>query len=241
MRQESPWNLLAGMIAELDVIADGLVFVGGQITPLLITDPAAVRLRPTIDVAAIVDVDSRSRFHALEQQLTRRGFRPDQRPDAPICRWLSPAGRILDLMPVSPVVLGFSNRWYPLAITRTTEFPLADDTRLLHPTAPVFLATKLAAHLDRSAADLLGSHDMEDVIALIAGRRELAQELGGESIELRRWITATLQDLRGDTDFVYAIRGALPDADRIPGLITRTLDRIDGIIAAGGAPHPPHT
>jgi hypothetical protein len=241
MRHESPRSLLAGMIAELGVIADGLVFVGGQITPLLITDAAAVRLRPTIDVDAIVDVDSRSRFHELEQHLTRQGFRSDQRPEAPICRWLSPAGRVLDLMPVDPGVLGFSNRWYPLAIARTTALRLPDNRTLHHPTAPVFLATKLAAHLDRSASDLLGSHDLEDVITLIAGRRELAQELSGEPVELRAWIAETLRDLRRDTDFVYAIHGALPDADRIPRLITRTLDRIDAMISAERAPHPPHT
>jgi hypothetical protein len=43
-----------------------LVFVGGQVAELLVTDPAAVRVRPTDDVDVVVPVTTRTAYHALQ-------------------------------------------------------------------------------------------------------------------------------------------------------------------------------
>ena len=50
-----------------------LVFVGGQVTELLVTDPAAVRVRPTDDVDVVVPVTSRIAYHALQMRLMALG------------------------------------------------------------------------------------------------------------------------------------------------------------------------
>lgn len=54
-----------------------LVFVGGQVAELLVTDPAAVRVRPTDDVDVVVPITTRTAYHALQQRLMALGFTPD--------------------------------------------------------------------------------------------------------------------------------------------------------------------
>lgn len=47
-----------------DRLLGELVFVGGQVAELLVTDPAAVRVRPTDDVDVVVPVTTRTEYHA---------------------------------------------------------------------------------------------------------------------------------------------------------------------------------
>lgn len=72
-------RLLRPMLGEL-------VFVGGQVAELLVTDPAAVRVRPTADVDVVLPVTTRTAYHALRQRLMALGFTPDTHAGAPVCR-----------------------------------------------------------------------------------------------------------------------------------------------------------
>jgi hypothetical protein len=55
-------------------LRERVVFVGGMIRSLLVTDPAAGRARPTDDVDLIVDV-TRAEYFALQLALRRQRFR----------------------------------------------------------------------------------------------------------------------------------------------------------------------
>jgi predicted nucleotidyltransferase len=67
-------------------LRDRIVFVGGMIRGLLVTDPAAGPSRPTDDVDLIVDVASLRDYHALGAELRRLGLHEDMEDGAPICR-----------------------------------------------------------------------------------------------------------------------------------------------------------
>lgn len=105
---------LESAVTELGDIADRLTLVGGCLTPLLITDPAAPPPRPTMDVDLVVELTTALEYDRLSRKMRRRGFQPGGEPDDPICRFRKGAITI-DLLPTSPDVLGFGNRWYPLA------------------------------------------------------------------------------------------------------------------------------
>ena len=212
-RQESPnRELLEAVARRLGPLLTEVVFVGGQVAELVITDPAAVRIRPTTDVDAVIDVTTRARLAALEERMRALGFRNDMAPGAPICRWNSPDGHVLDLMPADAKILGFSNRWYAHALARPLEYELLEGLRIRIPTAPVFVATKLEAFRGRGDEDLLRSHDLEDVISVVAGRPELTGELEAEPSDLRQWLRDSVAELLDHKDFSYAVQGALPDA-----------------------------
>lgn len=218
-------QLLEAVADQLRPMLSRVVFVGGQVGEFYITDPAAVRVRPTTDVDVVVSVASRRKYQELEEELRSLGFRNDRSEAAPICRWVSPAGEQLDLMPVDPRILGFTNRWYPLAIAKTMEQELKPGLSIRIPTAPGFFGTKLEAFIQRGAPDLLGSWDLEDVIVLVAGRPELVQDVRGESEEFRVWVSREVGELLDHPDFPYAIQGALPDAAELPGYEEAVMER----------------
>jgi predicted nucleotidyltransferase len=109
-------------VAKLELVAhalgplrEQLVFVGGCAVDLLLSDPAAAPARVTYDVDLVARVEALAGYHALEKQFSLLGFKRDMAPDAPICRWRYNDLEV-DLMPMDPGVLGFANRWYPLAV-----------------------------------------------------------------------------------------------------------------------------
>src|SRR5258708_37909405 len=96
---------LVAAAQKLRPLLDQIAFVGGCVTGLLLSDPAAAPVRPTIDVDAIVAIASYAEFTLLENRLRELGFRESHAEDAPICRWLS-GDLILDLMPTDGSILG---------------------------------------------------------------------------------------------------------------------------------------
>jgi hypothetical protein len=107
--------MLEQVASHLGTLLDKVVFVGGAVTSLLTTDPAATEVRVTMDVDVIVQVISRTDYYRLEKRLRLLGFVHDQSENAPLCRWLIDGIKV-DVMPTDESILGFSNRWYPLAI-----------------------------------------------------------------------------------------------------------------------------
>jgi predicted nucleotidyltransferase len=136
-------------------------------------------------------------------------------------------------MPVDQAILGFSNEWYGAAVDQTQRHELRSGLTISIPRPPVFLATKLAAFKGRGDDDLLGSHDLEDIITLVAGRPEIVEEVRGAVDAVRVWIAGEISALLEQPDFDYALQGALPDAVRIPEFGREVLDRFQAIGAMG--------
>ena len=100
-----------------------LVFVGGAITSLLVTDEGAGLPRTTLDVDAIAEIGSYAEYTAFGERLRALGFSEDANEGAPLCRWVH-SGTILDVMPLDEKILGFSNRWYRVAMEAATTHQL---------------------------------------------------------------------------------------------------------------------
>src|SRR5687768_16298716 len=69
-------------------ILDRLVFVGGGVTELLLTDPAGRKPRPTLDLDCIIVMASRVEYHRIEERLRMAGYRNDSGVPPVICRWV---------------------------------------------------------------------------------------------------------------------------------------------------------
>lgn len=202
--------LFESVVHLLAPLLDELVFVGGCMTGLFITDPAAGGIRPTRDVDAIVDVTSYAEYTALAERLRKLGLHEDTTPGAPLCRWRQ-RNLIVDVMPVNEHVLGFSNRWYPAAIETAQTLEVAGHAvRVVTPA--LFMATKLEAFHGRGHGDVVASHDLEDIIAVVDGRQELASEVAAAPTDVRDYVTSELRALLEDRDFMEALGGfLLPD------------------------------
>ena len=118
-------------------------------------------------------------------------------------------------MPTVKDILGFANRWYPLAIATAQPVRLPSGQTIKLITAPVFIATKLEAFKGRGQnasgqPDFLGSHDMEDIITVTDRRPELIGECGAMPAELRNYLAQEFSTLFASADFETTIAGHLP-------------------------------
>ena len=128
-------------------------------------------------------------------------------------------------MPTIEEILGFSNRWYPIAIETAASVDLPSGRRILLITAPAFVATKLEAFDGRGNRDFLFSHDLGDLLAVIDGRDTLVDECRQAPPELRAYLRERLAGLLATPAFVEALAGHLPgDAasqERLPEMQAR--------------------
>ena len=203
-------QLLEAAARLLEPLLDHVVFVGGCVTGLLITDPAAADMRPTTDVDVIAEAYSYAEYDVLSDSLRELGLTEDNREDAPTCRWRH-GSLVIDVMPVDAAVLGFTNRWYQPAIESAERVDLSGLT--LRCITPVyFVANKLEAFHGRGDGDYFASHDLEDVIAVVDGRQELVDEMLETPQDVRDYIRDDFAKLLGTQDFVDALPGfLLPD------------------------------
>jgi len=65
-----------------------IVFVGGVVRGLLVTDSAVEGPRTTDDVDTIIEIFTFPQYQAFESELRKLGFKNDMRHDAPMCRYV---------------------------------------------------------------------------------------------------------------------------------------------------------
>lgn len=214
MRAHDPNLPALRQVAEaLGDLREQVVFVGGAVAGLLVTDPLADSVRATRDVDAVVN-SSRALFHRIEAAVAERGFARDIGSDV-ICRWVHKASGVLfDLMPVQPDVLGFSNRWYAYAVESARPADLGSGITIRLVSAVAFIATKLEAFSSRGGGDFLTSHDLEDVLNVVDGREELLVEMAGAPAELQQAVAIAFGTLLQDGDFANVLPGLLAEPER---------------------------
>lgn len=202
---------------------DKVVFLGGSVVSLLITEPAFIGIRPTKDVDMIIDTN-RKNYHKLEAALQAKGFKQVMDEDPPvICRWRINSV-LVDVMPCDSAILGFSNKWYGDAIKHAQK-RLVEDVEINLVTAPYFLATKIEAFLGRGNNDFMASSDMEDIIVLLDGRSKIISEIKTSDKSLKAFLAKTFTTWLSTKAFLDALPGHLPpDAasqERLPLIIDR--------------------
>ena len=214
MRANDP-NLpyLRRVAVALGDLREQVVFVGGAVAGLLVTDPLADSVRATRDVDAVVNT-SRAQFHHIEARVAERGFMRDVSSDV-ICRWVhKDSGVLFDLMPVQPEVLGFTNRWYPYAVQTAAQVNLGEGVSIRVASPVAFVATKLEAFASRGGGDFVTSHDLEDVLNIVDGREELIAELAAAPADVKQAVNAAFADLLAHPDFANVLPGLIAEPER---------------------------
>lgn len=196
--------------AALGPMREQLVFVGGCAAGLLISDPAATPIRATLDVDLVVHVTVLTQYHRVEEEFVKLGFQRDMAAEAPICRWVYRKIEV-DLMPATPDIIGFANRWYPLALETAQPMTLPSGVSIRLISAPAFLGTKFEAFTNRGNADLLASHDLEDILNVLAGREQVVEEIRQSTTELRHYLAEQCRELLAMRDFEYYLPGLIQD------------------------------
>jgi predicted nucleotidyltransferase len=219
----------------LDDLCEELVFVGGCAAGLLCTSPNAAPPRVTYDVDVVAEVVALAAYHALEERFAARGFVRDMSQDAPICRWRF--GEVeVDLMPTEERVLGFANRWYPLANASASRISLPSGRQIRLISGAAFLATKLEAFATRGRGDLMSSHDFEDIINVIDGRSGIEAEVAASNGELAKFLAERFGEIVSYPDFENTLPGLVTFDELYEDRVRRIRERIYSIATLGGEP-----
>ena len=208
------------MALALGPLRERLVFVGGCATGLLVTNPATAYVRPTEDVDAIVEVATLAGYHAMQPLLTERGFRQTMEDNTPAYRWYWQRMQ-LDLVPVDEKVMGFANRWYRPGYAAALTRELEPGLTLRHLSAPYFVATKFEAYQDRGGRDVYLSHDLEDIITVVDGRAELADELAQADRTLCQHVIGQTRELLAHPELPNALPGIVAQPIRARVVLER--------------------
>lgn len=87
MRDKSPnLDMLAVVAQGLRGFKEKLAFIGGATIDLYISFPADAASRPTDDVDCVVELASRGKYYAVEEELRSLGFK-NSLGKGPVCRW----------------------------------------------------------------------------------------------------------------------------------------------------------
>ncbi|WP_299048852.1 hypothetical protein [uncultured Tateyamaria sp.] len=211
-------------------LRDRFVFVGGCTTALFITDAITLEdVRATDDVDLIVDLAGYGEWAQLQKRLRQQGF-SESHEDNVICRMRLGELKV-DFMPDDEKILGFSNRWYARGIETAVTYPLTDamEIKLLQP--ELFIATKIEAFLGRGNDDLITSRDVEDILLMVDGRRELIQEIRDAESDTREFIAEQMRALRNHYDFDTFVAGNIRGPD---GRVDLVRDRFASLAASDG-------
>lgn len=218
---------------ELAPFLDEVAFVGGATVALWLTDPAGPKPRVTKDVDVVVEVATRVAWYRFEERLRAHGLRNDTSSPV-ICRWTagSPDDElVIDLMPGDAAILGFENRWQRPALDHAKDVSLPSGRQIRAIPPPYLLATKLEAWNGRGDGDHLRSHDLEDIITLVDGRGEVADEVEDAPSDLREFLSRELATLLDQPRFLDTIDGTVVGfGGGVSGSGSGDEDRVDEVV-----------
>jgi len=222
---------VASVAIALGPLSGRVVFIGGAIAPLLQTDPPFPRARPTSDVDGVIVTASYADVQRLQQELLGRGFRQPLADPRHVHRWISPGGVPFDLVPTGAHPGGSRNPWDAVAVETAVEATLDGGVAVRHASGPAFLALKWAAHDDRGADDPRSSHNLEDLLALIASRSSLPDEVEAAPPKLRDFLATRARRLLDDPaceDLLFSHLNNAQDPAHTVAQVQEALTRIAG-------------
>jgi predicted nucleotidyltransferase len=187
-------ELITRVAEALGDLNDQVVYVGGAVVSLYVTDPAAPDVRPTDDVDITLEITSLFKLEALREELNRKGF--TQSPDDNVMCRFRYEGIKVDVMATQEVGWAPANPWFKPGFDHL-ENRTVGGFKLRVLSLPYFLASKLTAFRSR-AKDPRTSHDLEDVIYLLDNRDDLTEEIRSAPDDVKKFLKEEFGNMLGD-------------------------------------------
>lgn len=201
-----------------------VVYVGGRIVGLLITDLIEDDVRPTFDIDVALDLGTTDivAHYSLQKKLESLGFKPEGNVN---CRYLLD-DFVIDVMYTDGTLQGINSNWYQAGFDNAIEIQIKDKKiKILN--AVYFIATKLEAFTDRAYKrnDYWDCKDLEDIINVINGRSELFGELMDSPKEVIQFISSYFKRLIEDPKWLDAIK-AIARHERSRNIVLNAIEKI---------------
>jgi hypothetical protein len=210
-------------------LTERVVFVGGSIAPLLYSDPPFDEARSTADVDGIVASRTYTAMDGVYEALRARAFRQSPEDSGHVNRWRTPADDPFDLMSTGSHLGGSGKIADRLALETCVELRVPDGTVLRHASGPAFLGQKWSAFEDRGSVDPFASHDLQDIIALVASRPILRAEIADSPDELKALVVPATSAFLDNERLDDLIAANLSNAQSPAVVARRVRDRLFAI------------
>ena len=204
-RRASARAAIAAVARALGEDRTRVVFVGGTVTALYPLEGGA-DVRPTIDVDCVIDVATTAEYYAFAERLRGRGFHECTDEGAPLCRFIC-AGIRVDVSATVDTGIGPTNRWYREAVANAATYSVSSDVEALALRPIYFVATKLEAFRSRGRGDFVASHDLEDLLTVIAGIGALREEITAAQTGVAESVRDQLIEFTRNLAFMDAVPG----------------------------------
>ncbi len=220
--------ILYKVAKELGELRDSLVFVGGTVISLYVTEPEIVDIRETFDVDTIVEVMGHVGYIDFAKKLRKKGFVEDIESKI-LCRYKK-GSFSLDVMPLDEKILGFTNIWYKEAFKNTETFEIK-DIKLKVLKLPYLIATKIEAFKGRGRGSYMHSHDIEDIIVLFEGRESIVNDfLQTLSPDLSKYLIVEFSELIKSKLFLDSVEAHISDRENLGAKKSLVISRMKSAV-----------
>lgn len=147
----------------LEELKNEVMFVGGAVVSVYVTDEGAEQPRPTKDIDISVQVSSYQQMENLREKLASKGIYPS--PESTVMYRYKYEDIQIDFIPWDTTPLGPTNSWLKPGFDHAESVTIGKiEIKVL--TVPYYLATKWEAYKSRGS-DPRTSHDFEDIIYVL--------------------------------------------------------------------------
>ena len=157
----------------LEEINNEVIYVGGAVVSLYVTDEGAEQPRPTKDIDISVQVSTYAQMDKLRERLALKKIFPA--PKEKIMYRYTYEEILIDFIPFEETPLGPTNSWLKPGFDYAYTIEVGQLAIKILPVS-LFLATKWEAFKNRGS-DPRSSHDFEDIVYVIDNNLEVVEEI----------------------------------------------------------------
>lgn len=157
----------------LEELNKDVIYVGGAVVSLYVTDEGAEQPRPTKDIDISVQISTYAQMDELREKLALKKIYPA--PSEKIMYRYSYEDILIDFIPFEETPLGPTNSWLKPGFEKAYPVNIGELEIKILPVS-LFLATKWEAFKSRGN-DPRTSHDFEDIIYIIDNNLEVVEDI----------------------------------------------------------------
>lgn len=157
----------------LEELNNDVLYVGGAVVSLYVTDEGAEQPRPTKDIDISVQISTYAQMEELREKLALKKIYPA--PSEKVMYRYSYEDILIDFIPFEETPLGPTNSWLKPGFEKAYPINIGELEIKILPVS-LFLATKWEAFKSRGS-DPRTSHDFEDIIYIIDNNKEVVEDV----------------------------------------------------------------
>lgn len=194
---------IANALGELN---EDVVYVGGAVVALYMSDLAAEEVRPTQDVDISVSIASIDELEKLRASLHKKGFIQTSE-DNVICRFRYHDIKV-DVMNTKALGWAPANPWFASGFQNRLQIEI-EGQHIFIMSLPYFLASKFSAYNSRGKDEPITSHDFEDITYILDNCTELVDQIVRANDDVKPFLKIEFKSILSNHVKQEAIAGNL--------------------------------